>query len=206
MPSTVIPFERFRPFERYHQRRAVPPLVFVDMQEEQLAQSNDGSADPGSVLANCRALLSRARSEDWPVAFATAGQLENEQLRPSLHWIDGFTPRPSDMVFEPLAASCYTSSEFAEAMTAAGMQFVLAGFSGDGACLATLIDASAYGHRVGFIHDASASRPQSGQNALESHRAVVSIAGRYAALLTTQRWLETAQFIPFASELDNAHV
>lgn len=187
MTSMVIPFER----PRHH--RAVPPLVFVEMNEEHLHESPNGVHDLAATLVNCRSLLRRARLEGWPVAFVTPFGRMRDRSRAGLRWIDGFTPQRSDMIFEPAAASCYSSEEFAEAMTAAGMQFVLAGFSAESVCLATLIDAFTYGHYAGLIRDASSSRPLPGHDAVECHHAVVATASRYGAVLTTERWLRVAQ-------------
>ena len=61
------------------------------------------------------------------------------------------------MIFERNKPSCYASREFANAMTAGGGHFVLAGFSGEGACLATVMEAFHRDHHVTFLADASAS-------------------------------------------------
>jgi len=183
MMSAVIPFQR------YQRRCQAPPLVFVEMYREHL---DGGAAGAAAAVANCRFLIERARSEGWPVAFVTPDQRWHDRRRSDRHWIDGFRPQRSDMIFEPKAASCYSSAEFAETMDEFGMRFVLAGFLGESVCLATLIDAAAYGHRAGFIEDATACRPFAGQGAAESHRAVVATANRYAAVVTAARWLRIA--------------
>jgi hypothetical protein len=180
-------------FERYHKRRLIPPLVFVEMHQEQLAYNPTfGANDVMPVLANCRSLLNRARSEGWPVAFVTPFQRVRGHKQTGFRWIEGFKPQRNDMIFEPIADSCYSSAEFAEAITAYGKCFTLAGFSGERACLSTLIDASRHDHFAGFIVDASATRPLPGCDAAESHRAVVAIASRYATIVTAKRWLEVA--------------
>lgn len=179
------------PFARYHKRRLVPPLVFVAMSARQLACSEGfGTEQIAPVLAKCRMLLERTRGEGWPVAFVGERRRVHGHSRPL--WIEGLAPQRRDMVFEATGLSCYTSPEFADAMAAAGNAYVLAGFSGESACLSTLIDAPRHGHNATFIQDASATRPLPGYDAEESHRAVTAIAGRYATIVTAERWLEVA--------------
>jgi hypothetical protein len=197
MTSTVIPFER------YQRRSLVPPLVFVEMHQEHLTCGSNIACKVMSALANCRFLLNRARSEGWPVAFVTPFQRARDRRRVNFRWIEGFTPQRSDMIFEPIAASCYSSTEFAEAMTDAGMRFMLAGFLGESVSLATLIDASIYGHHAGLIEDASSSRALPGCDPEESHRTVVAIASRYATIVTAERWLRIAE--SHQTELELCH-
>jgi len=137
------------------------------------------------------------------VAFVTPFRRASNLGLSGFRWIEGFRPQRSDMIFEPTAASCYSSAEFAEAMNEAGMCFVLAGFSGESVCLATLIDASLYGHHAGFIEDATSSRPLPGQDPAEGQRMVVATASRYATIVTAERWLRIAE--SHQSELELCH-
>jgi nicotinamidase-related amidase len=179
--------------ERYLKQRFVPPLVFVEMHQHQLIYSPMFDADHlRQVLGNLRALLDRARFETWPVAFVAAFRRLQRRPRTGLAWIEGFEPRRSDMVFEPTEDSCYSSEEFAAAITSAGSHFVLAGFSFERACLSTLIDTPRHGHHAGFVVDASVAGPLTGYSAVESQRAVAAIASRYATVLTTSCWLKAA--------------
>lgn len=186
--STVVRFEDYR------KRRSPPPLVFLDMHREQLDDDiGFGTEQIEPVLARCRVLLDRARAERWPLAFmrpvvGTRGR----QARSSPRWIEGFEPRRSDMVFDRLALSCYASVEFAEAMSAAGNVYVIAGFADEGTCLATLIDASQNNHSVGFIRDATATPPLPGYGAAESRRVVDALATRYATIITAEHWIKAA--------------
>jgi len=179
-------------FDSYHKRRLVPPLVFVELHNDQIAERPGfGAKQIGPVLRNCGLLLEKARSRGWPVAFFTPLQLRREiRRRPRALWIEGFEPRRNDMVFERTDVSCYTSREFADAMTASGSVFVMAGFSGEGACLATLIDAARHGHQAGLIRDASATRPLPGLSADDSHSAVAAIVSRYATIVTAMDWVQ----------------
>lgn len=176
--SVVIPFGRFL------RRTNVPPLLFVEMFEYQL----DGRRAEQPALENCRGLLEHARSQGWPVGF-TIALSRAHRTKTGLGWIEGFQPRRGDMVFETSADTCYSSDEFAEAMTNAGNCFLLAGFSGERVCLATLIDAARNGHNAGLVEDATSVRQMPGLDLSESHRALVAIAGNHGAILTTQEWI-----------------
>lgn len=178
-------------FDRYHtRRRHVPPLVFVSMLERQLEPGPGfGSEQVAPVLARCRLLLEKARADAWPVAFVNPHK--NGRTK-RYRWIDGFAPQRHDMVFEGCGPSCYTCPEFADTMTSWGNVFVVAGFWGEGACLMTLMEAPRYGHTAGFICDASATRPLPDCDADTSHRAVTAVAGRYATIVTAERWVDLA--------------
>ena len=177
-------------FERHLKRRLAPPLVFVEMHQDQFAGNPAFDANIlKTVLANLRALLDRVRFEGWPVAFVAAFGRVQHRTRSGLAWIEGFKPQRCDMVFEPTEDSCYSSTEFGAAMTSAGSHFVLAGFSFERVCLSTLIESPAHGHRASVIADASITGPLRGCSAVESQRAVAAIASRYATVLTTASWL-----------------
>src|SRR6266700_6555620 len=112
----------------------VPTLVLVDLQQEYVATSR--------ALANCRAALAHARAKGFPVAFVrwlARSAFFNPATRFS-RWIERFEPFGSDMVFERDQPSCYASTSFDQVMTECG-GFVLAGFAGEAACLATAVDA-----------------------------------------------------------------
>jgi len=96
------------------------------------------------------------------------------------------------MIFECAAGSCYSSDEFADAMTNAGNCYLLAGFSAERTCLATLVEASRHGHHVGFVEDASYSGCLPGYSAQESRRALLAVARQHATILTTKEWIEVA--------------
>jgi nicotinamidase-related amidase len=74
-------------------------------------------------------------------------------------------------------------------MSAGGGSFVLAGFAGEAACLATAIDAYHRGHTVTFLTDASASHALGEIAANDVHRVVSSVAGLYGEVLATQNWI-----------------
>jgi nicotinamidase-related amidase len=181
-------------FERYHNRRIAPPLVFVDMLREQLDGEEDfGRAQTEPVLAKCRFLLQEARARHWPVAFVRTATAPSTRRGSSASiWIEGFEPRRADMVFDRTGPSCYSSEAFANAMDSAGRVYVLAGFCADSSCLTTLIDAAQNDHFVGLVRDASATRPLPGYDAAESHRAVLAVSSRYATIVTAEHWIDVA--------------
>lgn len=181
-------------FEQYHRAKAAPPLIFVDMIEDQIEEEEGfGTREIAPVLAKLRLLLEQARDRHWPVAFVRpqASSPAAFGRRPG-RWIEGFEPRRSDMIFERSANSCYSSEQFASAMDGAGRVFVIAGFSVECACLATLMDAAQHDHFAGLVRDASATHPLPGCDAGESHRAVLAVAGRYATILTAEHWIDVA--------------
>src|SRR4029077_9158143 len=170
----------------------VQTLVLVDLQQEYIAAPRVlALEETKSALANCRAALAHARALGLPVAFARwidRTPLFNRASRFS-RWIEGFEPHGVDMIFERNRPSCYASSDFAEVMSGGGGSFVLAGFAGEAACLATAIDAYHRGHTVTFLADASASHALDDIAANDVHRVVSSVAGLYGEVITTRAWI-----------------
>jgi nicotinamidase-related amidase len=170
----------------------VQTLVLVDLQQEYVAAPRVlALEETRSALANCRAALAHARAMGMPVAFVRwidRTPLFNKASRFS-RWIEGFQPHGVDMIFERNKPSCYASADFAEVMSDGGGSFVLAGFAGEAACLATAIDAFHRGHAVTYLADASASHALNDASADDVHRVVANIAGLYGEVLTTNGWI-----------------
>lgn len=170
----------------------VQTLVLVDLQQEYVAAPRVlALEETKTALANCRAALAHARAMGLPVAFARwidRTPLFNKATRFS-RWIEGFEPHGVDMIFERNRPSCYASSDFAEVIGSGGGSFVLAGFAGEAACLATAIDAFHRGHTVTFLTDASASHALDDIAANDVHRVVSSVAGLYGDVITTRTWI-----------------
>jgi nicotinamidase-related amidase len=176
----------------YASKTAVPTLVLLDLQQEYIASPRLFSLpDVEAALENCRAVLRYSRRAGLPVAFVRiVGR--TAFFNPALScssWISGFEPVSSDMVFERNKPSCYASREFANAMTAGGGHFVLAGFSGEGACLATVIEAFHRDHRVTFLADASASHGLDQVAPQSVHDTVVQLIGLYGEVTTARQWI-----------------
>jgi nicotinamidase-related amidase len=142
-------------------------------------------------IAKCRVALAHARRMGFHVAFTrwrgTSRFFDGLINRPN--WIDEFVPRATDMIFERDQPSCYASPHFAEAMTLAGGQFVLAGFGSEIGCLATAIDAHHRGHRFLYLADASSSLGLGDFRNHEVHGAVTRILGLYDVVMETDLWI-----------------
>jgi len=172
----------------------IPTLVFLDMQREYVASPRVlAIPEISGALANCRAVLVHARAMGFPVAFVrwiNRSSLFNAAT-PFSRWIEGFEPHGVDMVFERNQPSCYASADFAEVMTAGGGNFVLAGFAGEVACLATAIDAFHRGHEVTYLADASASHALDDVTAGDVHRVVAGVVGLYGKVVATDTWIKS---------------
>ena len=169
----------------------IQTLVLVDLQQEYIASPRVlALEETKSALANCRAALAHARAMGLPVAFVRwidRTPIFNKASRFS-RWIEGFEPHGVDMIFERNRPSCYASADFAEVIGGGG-SFVLAGFAGEAACLATAIDGFHRGHGITFLADASASHALDDIAAKDVHRVVSTVAGLYGEVLTTKSWI-----------------
>jgi nicotinamidase-related amidase len=170
----------------------IQTLVLVDLQQEYIASPRVlALEETKGALANCRAALAHARAMGLPVAFVRwidRTPIFNK-ASPFSRWIEGFEPHGVDMIFERNRPSCYASADFAEVMGGAGGSFVLAGFAGEAACLATAIDGFHRGHSITFLGDASASHALDDITAKDVHRVVSTVTGLYGEVLTTKSWI-----------------
>jgi len=145
--------------EPFASRFELPPqpatLVLVDMRRSHLAgvEGLRGSSK-ATVLANCRLALAAARQRGWNVAFVR-GDGSQDGYGLAGEWIKGFEPGRQDAIFDRRNLSCYSSPYFAEAIDTNGGAAVLAGFFGDGACLATSVDAIRARQGLIFLNDAT---------------------------------------------------
>lgn len=171
----------------------VPTLVLVDLQEEYVASARAlALPEAGRALANCGAALRHARGRGFPIAY-TRWVGSTPYFNPATRfcrWIEGFEPYGSDMIFERTLPSCYASPRFAEVMSNNGGNFVLAGFAGEVACLATAIDAFHRKHRVTFLADASASHAIADSPADEVHGFVERVMGLWSNVTTADGWIK----------------
>jgi nicotinamidase-related amidase len=170
----------------------IPTLVLVDLQREYIASPRVlAIPEAKGALANCRAALTHARAMGFPVAYVrwiNRSPLFNAAT-PFSRWIEGFEPHGVDMIFERSKPSCYASADFAEVMNEGGGSFVLAGFAGEAACLATAIDAFHRGHEVTYLADASASHALDDVAAGDVHRIVANVVGLYGRAIATGTWI-----------------
>lgn len=176
----------------YANKTVVPTLVLLDLQQEYTASPRlFAIPDVESALENCRTVLGHARQVGLPVAFlrmVDRSPFFNPVLSYS-RWIPGFEPVSSDMIFERNKPSCYASREFANAMTEGGGHFVLAGFSGEAACLSTVIEAFHRDHHVTFLADASASHGLDQIAAHSVHETVAQLIALFGEVTMTRQWI-----------------
>ena len=178
----------------YTHPSAVPTLVLVDLQREYVA-SPRGLAIPSvrSALRNCRELLACARKIGLPIAHVrmSGSPAFFNAATPYGDWIEGFAPLGAEMVFERVRPSCYSSERFAQVMGCGEASLVLAGFAGETACIATIIEAFHRGHSITYLSDASGSHPLEGFNATQSHQMVARLCDLYGTTMSTRKWIDS---------------
>ena len=171
---------------------SVPIVVFVDMQQEYLAQPRLlAISGIDRALDNCRRVLDHSRQIGLPVAFI---RMVNEsaffnRATPFVRWIEGFEPYRNEMVFERGSPSCYSSEPFTALVNQSRGGIVLVGFAGESACLSTMIDAFHRNHKVAYLCDASASHALDDMSADDIHRAVSRISALYGDVYETTDWI-----------------
>jgi nicotinamidase-related amidase len=177
--------------------RVDQPLVcFLDLQLEYVAEGRALALEASTPwMENCRRLLALARSERMSIAHFR--QLRRGTvLNPATgfaNWIEEFRPRPSEMVFERALPSCYAAERFASVLDHIDHPvIVLAGLTGHGACLATVLDGFHRRHRFIYVSDASSTPRLGSLDAVTSHACVTEIIGDYAEVGSTEgtiKWL-----------------
>lgn len=183
-------------FRAYLASGPAPTLVLLDLQQEWLIGARQLDHDHSTrALENCGTALAHARRMGFPVAFVRRVRPGGPfaPAPPQSRWIERFEPHGSDMVFEREKPSCFASPHFADAMTSAGGPLVLAGFSGEAACLCTAIDAHHRGHDFTFLSDASASRPLGASEAGDVHLLLTQVIRLYGTVADTARWVRSTQ-------------
>ena len=177
----VLPLNRFRP------TTSAPLFVFIDLQKEFVLEGRPlqiRSAE--SALANCRRLLHFARAERFPIAHARLSGAAFHRAANGAEWIDEFRPHGSEMVFERVGPSCYSSSMFHRMMDEGGGEAaVIAGLAASTSCLTTLIDARKAGHHAKFVSDASSSNAGLPGHEPSVHEAAVHILEQFVEVVTT---------------------
>jgi nicotinamidase-related amidase len=169
-----------------------PCLVLVDLQREYIVNTRLMAVSHSeTVLSRCRAALEHARAKGFPVAYMRQ-IIKSAFFNPATDfasWISGFEPTGADMVFERDKPSCYASKQFSAVMDSCGGHFVLAGFTGETACLSTAVDAYHRNHQFTLLTNATASRKLGTLSAARAHDAVVEIVGLYGNTLSTEEWI-----------------
>ena len=175
--------------------RADQPLVcFLDLQVEYVAEGRALALEAGTPwMENCRRLLALARAERMSIAHFR--QLRRGTvLNPATgfaNWIEEFRPRPSEMVFERALPSCYAAEKFASVLDYIDHPIiVLAGLTGHGACLATVLDGFHRRHHFIYVSDASATPRLGSLDPGASHACVTEIIGSYAEVGSTEKTIK----------------
>ena len=166
-----------------------PMLVMIDVQREYATPGRPFYLkEMAPSLENCRRLLAHARASSWPVAHVRHvqdGQLFNGAL-PSSRFIQGFEPKPDEMVFTKGNLSCYSNDEFSRLMRAAcGDRVYIAGYNSLMCCLSTVVEGFHRGHRLTFVSDASLARATKHADELEAHLHATDIISIYAEVVNT---------------------
>lgn len=176
----------------YRDPASVPVLVLIDMQQEYVAEGRGlALANIAPALAKCRLALNHARAVGMPVAYVRwigRSAFFHSATR-FARWIDGFEPQVCDMVFDRDRPSCYASPAFADVMDRDQVPIVIAGFSGEAACLATAIEAFHRGQRLTFLTDASASHRLDDLSADAVHHSASAIMRVFGEVVETERWI-----------------
>jgi len=182
------------PFPHRSRHEGAPLICFLDLQIEYVAEGRALALEERTPWTeNCRRLLAFARAERMSIAHFRQlwrGTLLNPAT-PFAGWIEEFRPRPSEMVFERDMPSCYAADGFVSVLdNIDSPRLVLAGLTGHGACLATVLDGFHRKHQITFVHDASAT-PQLGKlSAPESHAYLAEVMTCYAEVMSTQQIIQ----------------
>jgi nicotinamidase-related amidase len=183
---TVVPFGR-------SWRHASLLVVFADYQREYVVTGRPFAIrEHAAVLGAARHWLETARSLFLPIAHVRQYRSQPTFNRTSTFadWIDGFRPRTDETLYERSAQSCYADSGFSDFVDQiADPLILLAGLSGDQACLATAIDAARRGHRLIFLNDCSATPSFAGLDEAKSHEVVTGVIERYVEVATSDELL-----------------
>jgi len=185
---TVIPFFAGRAW------RSAAVVVFADLQMEYVARGRAYAIqDTDDCLANCRRWLAAARTLKLPIVHVR--QIKSDvyfnQRSPFSRWIEGFAPLTTEMLYERSEPSCYANEDFDAFLGhIPNPLIVMAGLSGDQACLATAIDAHRRGHRLVMLGDCSASAALGSLSEAASHEAVCNLISRYAEVFTLDHLLD----------------
>jgi nicotinamidase-related amidase len=161
-----------------------PVLILVGLHE-----SDHSAIAPDrlqNALANCEAVLNLARSARIPVAFVRCIAPSEPRAYPA--WLKGFEPTRDDMIFDVTQASCYSNTEFAQAMEYSRGNFAIAGLFGETTCLSTAIDAHHRRHSFTYLSDASICRNNGAIPAAMFHDAVSQVMSIYGEVMEGSRW------------------
>jgi nicotinamidase-related amidase len=182
-------------------QRDMPLVMFINVQRDFASQ--DGARYIQSAehtLERLRALLDWAREHGFPIAHfrqTTEETASGADGRCSA-WMEGFTPRANEFVYEHTLPSCFSNESFGHLISWVHQpNLILAGFSGDQSCLSTAIDAFHRYCRVSFVQDCSATASLAGFTEGAAHRVLCNLISFYADVVSADDVMgRFRQYIP----------
>ena len=180
------------PFQKRPTHKDEPLVCFADLQVEYVVQGRALALEQFTPwMENCRRLLSFARQNRMSISHFR--QLWNKPFlnaaTPFASWIEEFRPRPSEMNFDRQLPSCYAAEDFVSVLdNIENPHLILAGLTGHGACLATVLDGFHRKHRITYVADASWTPALGALTPAAAHACVSEIIGCYADVVHTG-WL-----------------
>jgi len=177
-----------------------PVIVLADLQREYIAAGRARAiASIADCLRRCKAILDEARMLGLPIAHfrqLRASSLFNH-ASPFSKWIEDFQPRCNEMVFSRTMPSCYSNNGFCNFLERIDAPtIVLAGLTGEEACLSTAVDALHRNHKLIFVKDASASRAIGDLSEEETHELLSNIISYYAETVKSSELLHQLKWSP----------
>lgn len=170
---------------------AVPLLLCLDLQREQLAGGDEDATD---CALQCRRVLRHARTMGWSVAHVhrqagiAAGL--SEPLRP----IEGLEPHPREPVFYRDRPSAFASPAFRDFVVRLGdPRMVVVGFSLQASALFTAVSCFELGLPLTVVEGAlgAPASPRCTGRALQT--ALFSVLAGFAEVVSTERLLEATR-------------
>lgn len=189
-------------------QRDMPLVMFLNVQRDFAA--DDGARYIKSAerpLEKLRVLLDWARESGFPIAHF---RQTSERAAPGADvrysaWMEGFTPRANEFVYEHALPSCFSNESFGHLVSWVHQpNLILAGFSGDQSCLSTAIDAFHRYCRVTFVQDCSATGALAGFTESAAHRVLCNLISFYADVVSVDGVMERfGQYIPLRPAAGN---
>ncbi len=189
--SSVIEF----PLQERNLHNSV--FIFIDLQMEYLSTGRAYALeDVQRCLENCNLILSKAREYGLTIVHFRSlmpGTFFN-QGTVFAKWIERFSPRPNEMVFEHKQPSIYSNQDFAAFIDQIDEpDLVAVGLTGDRSCLSTAVESKHRNYKLTYITDASATPSIGGFSESESHEFVTNIISQYSKVMSTQSLLSNIE-------------
>ncbi len=177
-------------FPHWRKARGVPITAFVDLQVEYVANGRAYCVkETEEILENCKLVLDYCRHEGLPIAHFR--QLKSSAFFNKASdfsgWIDGFQPKPNEMVFERRLPSCYSNADYQNLLaTIDNPTTIFLGFSGEASFVSTAVYAHHQSHDVIFVSNASATRLLGDLAEQDAHKAVFDLISLYGDTASTE--------------------